>query len=105
MGLSITFTQKERILCPQCGAMAGHRDIREINSDGRVWYELLEKFGYYPDPENILYGGKDMVLTKEQTQEAYRFVLQKNPYRFDEISAMIAKALVEGHDIVINADW
>lgn len=104
MGLSITFTQKERILCPKCGAMAGHRDIREIDSGGRVWYDLLEKFGYYPDPENIWYG-KDMVLTKEQTQEAYRFVLQKDPYRFDEITGMIAKALVEGHDIVINADW
>lgn len=105
MGLSITFTQKERILCPQCGTMAGHRDIREIDSGGRIWYDLLEKFGYYvPGSDNDWYG-KDMVLTKEQTQEAYRFVQQKDPYRFDEISAMIAKALVEGHDIVIHADW
>lgn len=31
MSLSITFTQKERLLCPQCGAMAGHRDIREVD--------------------------------------------------------------------------
>lgn len=46
-----------------------------------------------------------MVLTKEQAQAAYQFILQKDPYRFDEISAMIAKALLEGHDIVINADW
>lgn len=46
-----------------------------------------------------------MVLTKEQAQDTYQFVLQKEPYRFDEISAMIAKALLEGHDIVIHADW
>lgn len=105
MSLSITFTQRERILCPQCGAMAGYRDIRDVDSGGRAWYDLLEKLGYYVPHSDDDWYGKDMVLTKEQAQQAYQFVLQKEPYQCGEISALIAKSLMEGHDIVINADW
>lgn len=47
--------------------------------------------------ENRWYTGEELPPMHTETYE--------DPYRFDEISAMIAKALVEGHDIVINADW
>lgn len=105
MSLSITFTQRERILCPKCGEVAGYRDIRDAGSGGRAWYNLLEQYGYYVPHSDDDWYGKDMVLTKEQAQEAYRFVLQEEPYRYGEIFTLIAKALAEGHDIVINADW
>ena len=105
MGLDITFTQRERITCPKCGELAGYRDIRDVDSSGRIWYDLLERFGYYaPHSESDWYG-KDMTLTREQVNEAYQYVLQHEPYRCDEVSGLLARAMIEGHDIVINADW
>ena len=68
MSLSITFTQRERIVCPKCGEIAGYRDVKDENSGGRVWYDLLEKLGYYVPHADDDWYGKDMVLTNEQAQ-------------------------------------
>jgi hypothetical protein len=105
MGLSITFTQREQFVCPDCGKMTGYRDIRNVDSSGRVWYELLKKFGYYVQGFEADWYGKDMVLTKEQAQEAYRFTMQEATYQQSAVSELIARALLEGHAVVINADW
>lgn len=109
MSLDITFTQRKKIVCPKCGEIVGHTDVREYSSGGRVWYDFLETIGYYV-PYNLRtdetdWYGKDMILNAEQAKNAYRFVQENDVYNFDIISGLIAQALLEKDDIVINANW
>lgn len=109
MGLDITFTRRKKIVCPKCGEIVGHTDVRSIDGGGRGWYPLLESFGYYVPyaqrtEENDWYG-KDMVLTDKQADEAYCFAKVHNLYGSDGLADLIAAARYEHDDIVVNADW
>lgn len=110
MSLDITFTQRKKTFCPHCGKEIVGNCVEVVaNSGGRAWYPFLESIGYYVPyeqrtEENDWYG-KDMVLTKEQANHAYHFVKYEEVYNWREIRGLIAVALVEEDDIVVNADW
>lgn len=109
MSLDITFTQRKNIVCPKCGEIVTTIDVNSESSGGRVWYPFLESIGYYVPyeertEENDWYG-KDMVLTKEQAEQAYQFAKDNEMYRWREIRGLISVALIEKDDIVVNADW
>jgi hypothetical protein len=109
MGLDITITQRKKNICPHCGKVTGYSDVCSASSGGRGWYPFLELIGYYVPyelrtEENDWYG-KDMALTKEQANHAYHFVKDEEIYNWREIRGLIAVALVEKDDIVVNADW
>lgn len=109
MGLDITFTQRKKNVCPHCGKITGQTDVNAAPSGGRVWYPFLESIGYYVPyekrtEENDWYG-KDMVLTKEQADHAYRYAKEEKANNWHEVVGLIAVALAEKDDIVVNADW
>ena len=47
MGLDITISERKEYCCPNCGTPVGHTDIASTDSGGRLWYDFLEKLGYY----------------------------------------------------------
>ena len=110
MGLDITFTQRNKNVCPHCGKEIEPQIIIDsANSGGRAWYPFLESIGYYVPyeqrtEENDWYG-KDMVLTKEQATQAYRFVKEIDVYNRQMIAMLISAAMLENDYIVVNADW
>lgn len=109
MGLDITISRVEKRYCPHCGKEIPSEVVTTENSGGRVWYEWLEKIGYYVPYDNRTeendWYGKDMVLTDEQAIDLYGFVKLYMPYNCEAINEVIAPALLEGDYIVINADW
>lgn len=106
MGLDIRITERKKNRCPHCGQIANYTDIEQAESSGRVWYEFLTSIGYYvPNAENNEWYAKDMVLTKEQILELYKFAYIHMVYNFSEILRLIALANIEEYDIVVNADW
>lgn len=109
MGLDITFTQRKRIVCPKCGEIVGYTDVDCVDASGRGWYPILESIGYYVPyeqrtEENDWYG-KDMVLTEKQADEVYQFVKKNDLYGSYLVQKLIAEAIYEQDDIVLNADW
>ena len=110
MGLDIRFTQLKKRACPHCGKeLAEPIIIDSADSGGRAWYPFLESIGYYVPiekrtEENDWYG-KDMVLTKEQAENAYRFAKENEVYNRQMIKMLISCAMLEKDDIVVNADW
>ena len=109
MGLDITITRRQKIVCPKCGEVVSNKVLEYAKGGGRGWYPLLEKLGYYipydqRTEENDWYG-KDMVLTDEQADEVYRFVTTHDLYGADGAASVIAVARYNHDDIVINADW
>ena len=109
MSLDITIKRAQRLVCPKCGELVGHKTIDEVNSGGRAWYELLEKFGYYVPVERRIeandWYGKDMVLTKEQAVEMSVFAAKAKAYDANSISALVIEAVANDDDVMINADW
>ena len=110
MSLDITFTMRQKTVCPHCGETTGYKDLHSVSSGGRAWYPFLESIGYYVPyeqrtEENDWYG-KDMILTAEQLQSAYDFV-KRNAFVYDrdEIAFLIATAILEKEMVVVNADW
>ena len=110
MGLDITFKQRTKNVCSHCGKeIAQTYDVDSADSGGRCWYPFLKSIGYYVPydkrtEENDWYG-KDMVLTKEQTDRLFRFCRSEEVYNCHMIAAMVAVAEAEGDEVVINADW
>lgn len=110
MGLDIRFSQRKKATCPHCGKEIVSAEIVDAeDSNGRAWYRFLESIGYYVPheqrtEENDWYG-KDMVLTKEQANYAYRFVKKNEVYNRQMIAMLIATALFEEDYVVVNADW
>ena len=109
MGLDITFSRRKKVICPHCGTTVTHTTEDDYDSGGRVWYPFLESIGYYVPydqrtEENDWYG-KDMVLTDEQVKKAYEFIMENDVYDGREIANLIAVAVFEKEDIVVNADW
>ena len=74
-----------------------------------MWYSFLDNVGYYvegdnPNEENDWYG-EDMVLTEEQSKQLADFVSDNQPYYAKSIYGLVARALMHGNKVVINADW
>ena len=109
MSLDIRITRSRKTSCAYCGEMIGYKEIECVDSGGRAWYEPLESLGYYVPyeertKENDWYS-KDMVITKEQAMQIRNFVGCFNVYNCEQISDLIAAAILDGDDVVINADW
>ena len=110
MSLDIRFTERENVLCPHCGEIVTTRDVQIVGSGGREWYDILEELGYYVPydqrtEENDWYG-KDMVLTTEQAERLYWYVMEHRDICGSyDITGLIARARFNKNAIVINADW
>ena len=109
MGLDITIKERKEFRRPDCGRLVTTQDIDAECSSGRVWYDFLEPIGYYVPyekrtEENDWYG-KDMVLTEEQAKQLADFVSDNKPYNARDIECLVARALLHGNKVVINADW
>ena len=109
MSLDITIKERKEFRCTDCGKLVTTQDIDEVSSSGRVWYDFLHGVGYYveddnPTEENDWYG-KDMVLTEEQAKQLAQFVYDYQPTDYGGIEVLVARALMHGNKVVINADW
>ena len=109
MSLDITIKERKEFRCPDCGRLVTTQDIDAEWSSGRVWYDFLEPIGYYVPyekrtEENDWYG-KDMVLTEEQAIQLADFVSKNQTYNGSGIECLVARALMRGNKVVINADW
>ena len=109
MSLDITIKERKEFRCPDCGRLVTTKDIDEVSSSGRVWYDFLETIRYYVPyekrtEENDWYG-EDMVLTEEQAKQLADFVSDNQPYNARDVECLVARALLHGNKVVINADW
>lgn len=109
MGLGITISERKEYRCPNCGISVGHTDIASTDSGGSLWYDFLERLGYYVPYEkrtekNDWYG-KDMVLDNEQAKQLTDYAMQKEVYNWDGVERVVTEALAHGNKVVINADW
>ena len=109
MSLDITIREQQEFRCPDCGRLVTTQDIGAECSGGRVWYNFLEPIGYYVPyekrtKENDWYG-LDMVLSEEQAKQLAQFVVDYQPSNYGSIEDMVARALMRGNKVVINADW
>ena len=108
VSLDITIKEQKEFYCPDCGRLVTSQDIGKECSGGRVWYDFLESVGYYipygkRTKENDWYG-KDMVLTEEQAKQLANFVADNCPYNYWDVESLVAKTLMLGNKVVINAD-
>lgn len=109
MGLDITVMERKAVRCPRCGEVITTVDVVSIGSGGRLWYDFLEKLGYYVPyekrtKENDWYG-KDMVFDNEQAKQLVDYAVKKEVYNWDGVESVVAEALAHGNKVVINADW
>ena len=109
MSLDITIKERKEFRCPDCGRLVTTQDIDADYSGGRVWYDFLQGVGYYveddnPTEENDWYG-KDMELSNEQSKQLADFVSEYQPYKAQYVECLVARALMHGNKVVINADW
>lgn len=109
MSLDITIKERKEFRCPDCGRLVTTQVIDAECSSGRVWYDFLESVGYYVEGDNQTeendWYGEDMVLTEEQTKQLADFVSEYQPYYANSIYGLVARALMRGNKVVINADW
>ena len=109
MSLDITIKERKEFRCPDCGKLVTTQDIDGECSGGRVWYGFLESIGYYVPYEarsekNDWYA-KDMELSEEQAKQLVDFVSACQPTEYASIENLVARALIRGNKVVINADW
>lgn len=109
MSLDITIKERKEFRCPDCGQLVTTQNINTEYSSGRVWYDFLESVGYYVPyekraEENDWYG-EDMVLTEAQAKQLADFVSDNEPYNARDVECLVARALMHGNKVVINADW
>lgn len=109
MGLDITVMERKDVHCPHCGEVVNTVDVASTDSGGSLWYDFLEKLGYYIPYEkrtekNDWYG-KDMVLDNEQAKQLADYAVKKEVYNWDGVESVVAEALSHGNKVVINADW
>lgn len=109
MGLDITVMEYKDIRCPRCGEVVNTVEVYGTDSNGSLWYDFLEKLGYYVPyekrtKENDWYG-KDMVLDNEQAKQLADYAVKKEVYNWDGVERIVTEALAHGNKVVINADW
>lgn len=46
-----------------------------------------------------------MILAEEQAKQLADFVSDKHPYNTRDVECLVARALLHGNKVVINADW
>ena len=109
MSLDITIKERKELRCPDCGRLVTTQDVGAECSGGRVWYNFLESVGYYVPFENRTkendWYGEDMVLNEEQAKQLADFVSDNQPYNAQYVECLVARALMRGNKVVINADW
>ena len=109
MSLDITIKERKEFQCPDCGRLVTTLDIYAEDSGGRVWYGFLESVGYYVECDNLTeendWYGRDMELAEEQAKRLADFVSEYQPYYAKSIYGLVARALLHGNKVVINADW
>ena len=109
MSLDITIKERKEFRCPDCGRLVTTQDIDAERSGGRVSYDFLQGVGYYVEDDNQTeeedWYGKDMVLTEEQAKRLADFVSDNQPYNALDVECLVARALLHGNKVVINADW
>ena len=109
MSLDITIKERKEFRCPDCGRLVTTKYIDEECSSGRVWYDFLQSVGYYVEDDNPTeekdWYGEDMVLTEEQAKRLADFVSEYQPYYAKSIYGLVARALMHGNKVVINANW
>ena len=109
MSLDITIKERKEFRCPDCVRLVTTQDIDAECSSGRVWYDFLQGVGYYVEDDNQTeendWYGEDMVLTEDQTKQLAQFVSDYQPTDYDDIEVLVARALLHGNKVVINADW
>ena len=109
MSLDITIKERKEFRCPDCGQLVTTQNINTECASGRVWYDFLEPIGDYVPYENRTeendWYGKDMVLTEEQAKQLADFVSEYQPYNARDVECLVARALMRGNKVVINADW
>ena len=109
MSLDITIKERKEFHCQDCGRLVTTHDIDAAYSGGRVWYDFLQVVGYYVEDDNQTeendWYGEDMVLTEEQAKQLAGFVSDNQPYNARDVECLVARALMLGNKVVINADW
>ena len=109
MSLDITIKERKKLRCPDCGRLVTTQDIDEVSSGGSEWYDFLQGVGYYVEGDNLTeendWYGKDMALTEEQAKQLAQFVYDDQPTDYGGIDVLVARALLHGNKVVINADW
>ena len=109
MSLDITIKERKEFRCPDCGRLVTTQDIDEECSSGRVWYDFLQGVGYYVEGDNLTeendWYGRDMELADEQAKRLADFVSEYQPYKAQYVECLVARALMHGNKVVINADW
>lgn len=109
MGLDITVMERKDVRCPHCSEVVNTVDVASTDSGGSLWYDFLERLGYYVPYEkrtekNDWYG-KDMVLDNEQAKQLVDYAVKKEVYNWDGVERVVTEALAHGNKVVINADW
>ena len=109
MGLDIVVMERKAVRCPHCGEVINTVDIASTDSGGRLWYDFLERLGYYVPyekrtKENDWYG-KDMVLDNEQAKALIDYIMQKRVDNCNSVEVVVSEALAHGNKVVINTDW
>lgn len=109
MGLDITVMERKDVRCPYCGEVVNTVDVASTDSSGRLWYDFLERLGYYVPykkrTEKNNWYGKDMVLDNEQAKQLVDYAMKKEVYNWDGVEWIVTEALAHGNKVVINADW
>lgn len=110
MGLDIRVKERKEIRCPDCGRVVDFKDLDCADSAGREWYDFLGKIGYYIPSENITedqedWYNRDMVLDDDQAKQLAAYAAEKQVYDYESVESVVAKALMHGNKVVINADW
>lgn len=109
MSLDITVMERKDVRCPHCGEVVNTVDVASTDSSGSLWYDFLEKLGYYVPYEkrtekNDWYG-KDMVLDNEQVKLLTNYAIQKEVYNWEGVERVVTEALAHGNKVIINANW
>lgn len=47
MGLDIVVMERKDVRCPHCGEVITTVDVASTDSGGSLWYDFLERLGYY----------------------------------------------------------
>ena len=109
MSLDITIKERKEFRCPDCGRLVTTQDIDAVSSGGSEWYDFLQGVGYYVEDDNPTeeedWYGEDMVLTEDQAKQLAQFVSDYQPTYYDDIEVLVARALLHGNKVIINADW
>ena len=94
--------KKKKFCSDKCRMLWWNSHSEEVNRKAN--YSCTCAFCGKRTEENDWYG-KDMVLTEEQAKQLADFVSDNQPYNARDVECLVARALLHGNKVVINADW